>query len=178
MVGIVIVILALSISCSQVEKSESSEEETMAEESFEEKMEELGDEYFKIGDDITIGELTFSLDSVRWEKRDALRTLTPEERQLVIYCIIKNTSAETISIAHITMFELYDSEGNVCKEMLFSPNLEGILDGKIDSGKEMRGEIAFAVRKDHSKWILNFMPELLGFENVAFLINEADISSF
>lgn len=172
-------ILIFSISCGAigVQKSEDVGERELGVESTVGEMEEsIEGETFKIGDTVSKGELSITLNLARWEKRDALRVLQEGERQLVLDCTLKNESEESITISPLLMFKLYNAENKSCSMMKFSPNLKGSLEGSLDGGKEKRGELAFSVTT--TQWKLVFESNLLDFDKAIFIINEDEVNEY
>lgn len=117
---------------------------------------------FKVGDVIEIGQLRFTVHSVREDKGNEF-LLPPEgKRWIVVDATIENLSDKPTVISSVLMFMLADADGRRYTTTL-GPNLTGHLDGELAPGSKMRGEVAFEVPKDAKGLELIFAPKVFGF---------------
>ncbi len=132
------------------------------------------EEIFAIGDVVRMGDLVFTVNSARWEEGDEWFKPEEGERWLLLDCTIENESNKSTSISSLLMFKLYD-EDSYSRDMELFADTKGSLDGEVGVGRKMRGEIAFSVEEGQSYWEFIFKPELFGFGQAIFAINEDEV---
>jgi len=150
-------------------------EEPITEEEIEEAMEETPKiEIFEIGDTIKMGDLIFTVNSARWDEGDEFSKPEEGEKWLVLDCTIENQSNESTTVSSMLMFKLYDEDGYSMNQEIFV-DTKGSLDGELGPGRKMSGEIAFSVEEGQSYWEFIFEPEVFGFGQAIFAINENEV---
>ncbi len=127
-------------------------------------------ETFRMGDTVKMDKLSFTLNSVRWEKGDQFSSPEEGEKWIVFDSTIENLSTEPTAISSMLMFKLYDAEHYVKDVSWFTSNLKGSLDGEIGSGRKMRGEIAFVVKEDETAWEFIFQPGVFDLGQAIYVV--------
>ena len=169
----------------EVTEEEPTEEETIEEDISEESVEKktteeepaeegTSDEMFAIGDTVSMGDLVFTLNSARWDEGDEFSKPEEGERWLVVDCTIENQSNESTTISSMLMFTFYDEDGYSMDQEIFV-DTKGSLDGELGSGRKLSGEIAFSIEEGQSYWEFIFEPELFGFGQGIYAINEDEV---
>lgn len=131
-------------------------------------------ETFKIGETVKMGNLQFTLNSIRFDDGDQFFVPESGTRWLVLDCTLENAGQEPAIISSLLMFKLYDAE-NYSKDLAFGPDLKGSLDGELAAGRRMAGEIAFEVGEAEQAWEFVFAPNLFGFGQAIYELGIADI---
>lgn len=149
-----------------------AEEET-EDEGLQETQEEA-EEIYSIGDAVTMGNLEFAVNSVRWDYGDEFISPDQGERWLVVDATIDNLSDESEAISSMIMFDLVDMDG-YSQDLSIVADTRGQLDGELGANRTMSGEIAFTVQEEESEWEFIFEPNLFGFGQAIFSISEDDI---
>ena len=121
-----------------------------------------------------MGDLVFTVNSARWDKGDDWSEPEEGERWLLLDCTIENQGSESTTISSLLMFKLYDEE-NYSRDMEIFADTKGSLDGELGFGRKMRGEVAFNVEEGQSYWEFIFEPEVFGFGQAIFTINENEV---
>lgn len=130
---------------------------------------------FLIGETIRIGDVTILINNARWATSRHVR-LKEGQKLIFIDCTIENLGDESLPISSQLMFNLYDEDyyaRNIAHEAI--DVLKGSLDLHLDSGRKVRGEIAFYVEEGRSKWELIFNPYILQPTQVVFEIRNEDV---
>lgn len=175
LISLVILLVFALLGCGETTQPERVEEEKNGEAVTEEGTEVGGaEEYFAIGDTVKMGDLVFTLNTARWDSGDEFFAPDEGERWLVLDCTIENQADESTSISSMLMFSLYDEEHYSCNQE-FVADLRGSLDGELGPGRKMSGEIAFSVSEEHSTWEFIFEPNVFGFGQAIFKVNEEDV---
>ncbi len=136
---------------------------------------EAANETFYLGDTVKMGDLIFTLNSIRWDQGSEFMKPDPGEKWIVFDCTIENAGDSATNISSLAMFSLYDEEHYSCSMTIFA-DTKGSLDGELGAGRKMRGEIAFDVEEGQSKWEFIFKPEMFGFGQAIFEITDADVN--
>lgn len=139
-----------------------------------EVVEEVKQQEFLVGETVKMGELEFTVNSVRYDNGSEF--LGPDEgtKWLVIDCTLKNIGQESEALSSMLMFTLYDSEF-YSKEMAIFAETKGSLNGELGAGRTMRGEVAFVVDAAETEWELIFEPNTFGFGQAIYKITAEDI---
>lgn len=119
-------------------------------------------ETFSVGESIKMGGLICTVNSVRDSKGgDFLR---PEEGNIykIIDITLENMGEESVSISSLLMFSLSDAEGYKYN-VTIAPDTKGSIEGELQPGRKLRGEIAFEVPEDAVGLELLFEPNVFGF---------------
>lgn len=127
-------------------------------------------ETFRVGDTVKMDKLSFTLNSVRWEKGDQFISPGEGEKWIVFDGTVENLGTEAQTISSMLMFKLYDAEHFAKDVSWFTPNLEGSLNGEIGAGRKMRGEIAFVVKEDETAWEFIFQPGVFRFGQAIYVV--------
>ena len=130
-------------------------------------------EGFRVGDTVRMGELVMTLHSVRWDEGSEF--FGPDEgvRWLLTDIEIENEADSSTQLSSLLMFDLVDEE-NRTRDIAFMADTEGSLDGELGPGRSLRGDIAWEVREEQTEWELIFSPQLFGFGQAIFDIDEGD----
>ncbi len=155
----------------------TDDEEPEAVDEVEEVEEEPEDseEVFAVGDTVAMGELEFTLHSVRWYDGEFV---APDEGKgyLLIDATVDNKSDEGKTISSLLMFSVYDDEHRSADVAVGAlGEIEGQLDGDLGAGRKMRGELPFEVPADSEHFELLFEPDFLGFGQAIFVIQADEI---
>ena len=101
-------------------------------------------EKFSVGDTVVFDGTEVTLNELRTEPGGQFDT--PSEGKFVVANItMKNTTAEEINVSSLMGFELKDSEGYSYNTTFLSEGTKGSLDGAVEPGGTLRGEIPFDV---------------------------------
>lgn len=171
---VLVVFALLAIGSAEDEEPEAVEEtpeEEPADE--EEELEEAG-ETFAVGETVKMGDLSFTLNSARWDTGDEFMQPEPGEKWLVLDCTIENLGEDSSSLSSLLMFSLYDEE-HYSRDLNIFADAKGSLDGELGPGRTMRGEIAFDVEEGQSKWEFIFEPNVFGFGQAIYEITENQV---
>ncbi|MCG0278537.1 MAG: DUF4352 domain-containing protein [Thermanaeromonas sp.] len=117
---------------------------------------------FSIGEPIKMGGLVFTVNGVRESKGDQF--IRPKEGYIykIVDVTLENIGEKPAAISSLMMFSLADSEGYRYK-VTIGPETRGSLDGELQPGQKMRGELAFEVPTKATGLQLLFEPNVLGF---------------
>lgn len=152
----------------------TGDEEPEAVEEAPEEVEEKADDAFSVGETVRMGDLSFTLNSARWDTGDEFIQPEPGEKWLVLDCTIDNLGDDSTALSSMLMFSLYDEE-HYSRDLNIFADAKGSLDGELGAGRTMRGEIAFAVEEGQSKWEFIFEPNVFGFGQAIYEITEEQV---
>jgi len=129
-------------------------------------------ETFRVGDTVRMGQLTITVHGKRLLRGGQF--LAPEAGNVwvVVEATIGNAGDEPVSISTLLMFTLADSHGYNYTPVVFGPKLKGELDAEIAPGRKIRGEVAFEVPGDAKGLELIFAPNILGFGQAIFRLDQ------
>lgn len=128
----------------EVEETEADETEGTEEENEEAKEEEEVDEELSVGDTVKFDGMEITLNEARIEEGGDFDE--PSEDQFVVANLtIENKTDEEQAISSIMNIELKDDEGYSYNTTFLTEGTKGQLDGEIEPGGTMRGEIPFDV---------------------------------
>lgn len=119
-------------------------------------------ETFAIGEPINMGDLVLTVNGVRESKGD--QYIKPKEGHIykIVEATLENIGQESAAISSLMMFSLTDSEGYKYT-VTIGPDTKGSLDGELQPGRKMRGELVFEVPTEAAGLELLFEPNVLGF---------------
>jgi len=166
---VLIVFVVLAIGSTEDEEPEAVEEVEEAEEE-----PEVADQAFSVGETVKMGDLSFTLNSARWDTGDEFIQPDPGEKWLVLDCTIENLGDDSTALSSLMMFSLYDEE-HYSRDLNIFADAKGSLDGELGAGRTMRGEIAFDVEEGQSKWEFIFEPNIFGFGQAIYEITEDQV---
>jgi hypothetical protein len=98
-----------------------------------------------------LGDLQFTLNGVRCEPGSDLAKPAAGKRWLVFDVALENKGFESEVISSLGLFSLYGADSRP-KTFVPVPNLKGSLDGKLEAGRKISGEIAFEVDEEETEW--------------------------
>ncbi|WP_066638551.1 DUF4352 domain-containing protein [Desulfolucanica intricata] len=126
-------------------------------------------EVFSVGESVKMGDLQFTVNSVR--NSNGNNFIKPKEGNVYLLadCTIDNLSQEATSISSILMFKVVDNEG-YNYNVTIGPDTRGTLDGELAPGRKMRGELVFEVPVQAQSLELIFEPNLFGFGQAIYKI--------
>lgn len=153
-------------------KEDVKEEQTVEDVKEEQTVED--DKIFKVGDTVTMGDLEFTLNSVRFDGGGEYSKPDEGKKWLVVDCTVTNNGAEPTSISSMLMLSLYDSE-HYSQKMTLLAETKGNFDGELGAGRTLRGEVAYEVDASETDWELIFEPNLFGFGQAIFKLDISDI---
>lgn len=127
-------------------------------------------ETFLVGEPIKMGGLIFTVNSVRDSKGGEF--LGPEEGYIykIVDVTLDNVGEESASISSLLMFSLNDTEGYKY-DVTIATDTKGSVDGELQPGRKLRGELAFEVPEDVVGLELLFEPNVFGFGQAIVKIN-------
>ncbi len=133
-----------------------------------------GPEIFAVGDSVNMGDLTFTVNSVRFDGGSEFFGPEDGERWLAIDCTLQNRGDDSTNLSSLLMFELVDEE-HYKKDMAIFAETKGSLDGELGAGRTLRGEIAFSVGEAETGWELIFEPNVFGRGQAIFVVSLEDV---
>ena len=118
-------------------------------------------ETYKIGDAVKIGNLVFTVNSIRTSEGNDF--IKPDEGKIyyLVDVTVENTGDKSETVSSLMMFKLFDSQG-YNYTITIGPETQGSVDGEISAGKKLRGELAFEIPKDATGLELQIDPTLFG----------------
>ncbi|MFZ5815366.1 MAG: DUF4352 domain-containing protein [Bacillota bacterium] len=117
---------------------------------------------FAVGDTIKMGDLQFTVNSVRTTKGEGFVRAKDGNVYVLVNATVENIGDKPAAISSLLMFKLQDGDGYQHNITIY-PDAKGSLDGEVAPGRKMRGELAFEV-PEHAKGLeLLFEPNLMGF---------------
>ncbi len=129
---------------------------------------------FKVGDIVAMGDLEFTINSVRFDEGSEYFKPDEGKKWLVADCTVTNNSEEPTTISSMLMIRLFDSE-YYSQEMSLFADTKGSLDGELGAGRTLRGEVAYEVDASETAWELIFEPNFFGFGQAIFNLDISDI---
>ena len=126
------------------------------------KKETKSQKSFKIGDKIKFDNVIYTVNSVETSVGSEFNE--PMKDKHVFYIVditVENKSDETVTISSILMFKLVDSQG-YNYNITFNTDTRGQVDGEIQSGEKLRGQLSFEVPKNEKKFKLDIDPSIFG----------------
>ena len=129
---------------------------------------------FKVGDTVAMGDLEFTINSVRFDEGSEYFKPDEGKKWLVADCTVTNNSEESTSISSMLMLRLFDSE-YYSQEMTLLADTKGSLDGELGAGRTLRGEVAYEVDASETAWELIFEPNFFGFGQAIFNLDISNI---
>src|SRR5699024_10880359 len=131
--------IGLLSACDEADVEKVDNEEENTEQNDEDKEEKLS-----IGDTVMFDDLKITLNEVRIEEGGEFDE--PEEDQIIITNLTKeNEDDDEENISSIMNIELKDDEGYSYTTTILTEGKKGQLDGAIEPGGKMKGEIPFDV---------------------------------
>ncbi|OUM87931.1 MAG: hypothetical protein BAA01_10830 [Bacillus thermozeamaize] len=117
---------------------------------------------FAVGEQIKMGDLIFVVNSVRDSEGDQF--IKPQQGHVykMVDVTLENVGNESDVISSLMMFSLSDADGYKYN-VTIGPETKGSLDGELQPGRKMRGELTFEVPKDAKGLELLFEPNVFGF---------------
>jgi len=129
---------------------------------------------FKVGDTVAMGDLEFTINSVRFDEGSEYFKPDEGKKWLVADCTVTNNSEESTTISSMLMIRLFDSE-YYSQEMSLFADTKGSLDGELGAGRTLRGEVAYEVDASETAWELIFEPNFFGFGQAIFNLDISNI---
>lgn len=130
-------------------------------------------QYYSVGDTISMGDFELTLNSAKLADQDVFGNI-PDELSLVVNATITNISDEVQNVSSMLMFSLYDEELYE-REISFMVDTKGSLDGELGPGRSMRGEIAYNIDEGQSQWEFIFEPVVFQHGQAIFIIDIDDL---
>jgi len=153
-------------------KEDVKEEQTVEDVKEEQTVEDVT--IFKVGDTVAMGDLEFTINSVRFDEGSEYFKPDEGKKWLVADCTVTNNSEESTTISSMLMIRLFDSE-YYSQEMSLFADTKGSLDGELGAGRTLRGEVAYEVDASETAWELIFEPNFFGFGQAIFNLDISDI---
>lgn len=125
-----------------------------------------------IGDTISDEEFKITLNSAKFSKSDLFDIKPENDNYLILDVSIENLSDEENSISSLISFELQGSDNFEYTQSLTAKK-KGNLDGSIQPGGKLRGQIAYDVA-DLESYLFTYKNSLLS-DSVSFQINANQI---
>ena len=126
------------------------------------------DETFDIGTTIKIANVSFCVNSARYDKDDS-------QSLLILDCTVQNLSTSPFMLSSMMMFTLIDEKG-YSQDQSYFVNLKGSLDGELSPNQRIRGEIAYEIDMSNEYyWEFVFKPDLVNTGQVIYLIMKDQI---
>ncbi|HLR07739.1 MAG TPA: DUF4352 domain-containing protein [Bacillota bacterium] len=136
--------IGLLSACDEADVEKVDNEEENTEQNDEDKEEKLS-----IGDTVMFDDLKITLNEVRIEEGGEFDE--PEEDQFIVANLtIENEGDDEENISSIMNIELKDDEGYSYTTTILTEGTKGQLDGAIEPGGKMKGEIPFDVPESDS----------------------------
>lgn len=124
-------------------------------------------EHYQVNDTVSLGDLDFTVNGVRVSSGSSF-TKPEEGYQFVIVDItITNNGSESEAISSMMMFKIVNNEG-ISYDQSIMADTEGSLDGELGAGRKMKGEIAYEVPTNISKFELEITPDLINNNLIVF----------
>jgi len=161
LVGLLIGLLIVSlVGCGETTTPEKVDSDTTSQEA--EAQKPKAPETFSVGEQIKMGDLIFTVNSVRDSKGDDF--FKPEEGHIykIVDVTLENIGEKSASISSMLMFSMSDADGYKYN-ITIAPGTKGSVDGELQPGRKLRGEVAFEVPKDAEGLELLFEPNVFGF---------------
>lgn len=121
-----------------------------------------------------MGNLEFTLNSIRWEQGNDFMEPEAGEKWLVVNATLNNIASESANVSSLLMFELIDDE-HYSQDWNIFADTKGSLDGELGSGRSMRGEIAYTVSENASSFEFIFAPNFLGFGQAIYVTGAEEV---
>lgn len=121
----------------EVDAPDESDKDDAAEET-------VNDENLKVGETVVFDGVEITLNELRLEAGGEYDT--PDEGKFVVANItVENTTGEEITVSSMLNFELKDDEGYSYSTTFLLEGVKAQLDGSVEAGGKLRGEIPFDV---------------------------------
>ncbi len=146
------------------QEAPESEEETEEPEGEEEAVEES--EVFGVGETAINEKYDITVTGARWVLTDGPDTPGAGTRWLGIGYSVENKSDTEFSVSRLVNFRLNDDAGEGSDVRLLADS--ATMDGWIDEGETLQGEIIFIVREGDTRWEFVFNPDAFTFPNLGF----------
>jgi hypothetical protein len=143
----------------KAEKVDTNKTETKAAEN---KQEDTKPKTFKIGDEIKFDNVIYKVNSVKTSKGSEFNK--PTKSGHIFYVVdttVENKSDKSVTVSSLLMFKLIDSQG-YSYNIVINTDAKGQVDGEIQSGKKLRGELSFEVPETEKKFELDVDPSVFG----------------
>lgn len=183
LMGIILLFVVTAVGCDvsttepvKVDKQKEMgvQEGTSVKEDVKEEQTVEDDKIFKVGDTVAMGDLEFTINSVRFDEGSEYFKPDEGKKWLVADCTVTNNSEESTSISSMLMISLFDSE-YYSQERSLLADTKGSLDGELGAGRTLRGEVAYEVDASETDWELIFEPNLFGFGQAIFKLDISNI---
>jgi|SRR5699024_1705496 len=135
----------LLVACDEANVEEVDKEQSDDAEAAEKEKEEK----LAVGDTVSFDDMEITLNEARIEEGGEFDE--PEEDQFVVANLtIKNKTEEEQTVSSIMNIELKDDDGYGYTTTILTEGIKGQLDGSIEPGGDMRGEIPFDVSESEN----------------------------
>lgn len=159
-------LLALGSSESeQAVKVDKSTEETKTEqaekvENTEKEASKVSQENFKMGERVKLDNLEITVNNVDVTKGNSFAEPKEGNKFIVVDVTLVNEGDKPENISSLLMFKLYGEDSYEKEESIFVET-KGNLNGELAPGRTMRGQLAYEVGTEETKWDLIFETDLL-----------------
>ena len=173
-------LLALGSSESeQAVKVDKSTEETKTEqaekaekvENTEKEVSKVSQENFKIGERVKLDNLEITVNNVDVAKGNRFAEPKEGNKFIVVDVTLVNEGFKPEKISSLLMFKLYGEDSYEKEESIFVET-KGNLNGELAPGRTMRGQLAYEVGEEETKWDLIFQADLLKKGQAIFDVEE------
>jgi len=127
-------------------------------------------ETFSVGEKVKMGDLAITVNSARQSQGGEVWKPSQGNIFVIVDCTIENLANEPTTISSLMMFKLVDSDGYNYTPTI-AEDTKGSLDGELGSGRTMRGEVAFEVPADAQGLEFIFEPNVFGFGQAIFKLD-------
>ena len=135
---------------------------------FMETVAQYSDETFDIGTTIKLGDVSFCVNSARFDKDNDLAFL-------ILDCTVQNISTHSFLLSSMLMLNLKDEKGYYQDQSYFA-NTKGSLDGELSVNQILRGEVAYEIDLSNEYyWEFVFKPDLVNPGQAVYLIMKEQI---
>ncbi len=117
-------------------------------------------QHFKVGDHVAVGDTYMvTVNSVKTSQGDAVFKPKSGHTFLIVDVTVKNTSSEEQTLSTLLQFTLKDSTGQKYDETFTADTTPP--DGKIATGDQVKGQMAYEVPKSQHDFTLAFEADIL-----------------
>lgn len=156
-------LLALGSSESeQAVKVDKPTEETKTEqaENAEKEASKVSQENFKMGESVKLDNLEITVNNVDLAKGNSFAEPKEGNKFIAVDVTLVNEGDKPENISSLLMFKLYGEDSYEKEESIFVET-KGNLNGELAPGRTMRGQLAYEVGAEETKWELIFETDLL-----------------
>ncbi|MGH4121902.1 MAG: DUF4352 domain-containing protein [Clostridium sp.] len=125
--------------------------------------------HFKVGETGRLGDYQFTVNTVTLTKSNKFWHAQDGNKLITINCSFENVSIVQYGMTAITLFKLFDTNGKTYN-MCLGGNNNGRMDGLVEAGKKVTGEITFEVPISIAEAQLEIHPILANKETIRYIL--------